>query len=120
MRAIVRDPLPGALGGLEVEAKCRPAPRAETQNTEFLSVLVDELARNPQLLCECRCVNERPGWCSGGEGLEDGLEELEHPRGDGLREPLLGQLAGTVGPVRGPHVGRLLGVGGCADIRLYP
>jgi hypothetical protein len=47
LRAIIRDPLPGALGGLEVEAKCRPAPSAETKNTEFLSVLVDELARNP-------------------------------------------------------------------------
>jgi hypothetical protein len=47
MRAIIRHPLPGALGGPEVEAKCRPAPSAETKNTEFLSVLVDELARNP-------------------------------------------------------------------------
>jgi hypothetical protein len=47
LRAIVRDPLPGTPGGLEVEAKCRPAPSAETKNTEFLSVLVDEPARNP-------------------------------------------------------------------------
>jgi hypothetical protein len=47
LRAIVRGPLPGSLGRLEVEAKRRPAPSAETKNTEFLSVLVDELARNP-------------------------------------------------------------------------
>jgi hypothetical protein len=107
LRAIACRPLPGALGGLEVETKCRPPLSAETNNTEFLSVLVDELARNPQPLCECRCLNERPGWCSRGEGLEDGPQELEDPRGDGLREPLLGQLAGTGGRVRGPHVGRL-------------